>query len=87
VRRAISLAMDREEYIRIFSAGRGRFAPAGAEMEIFTQEEARQLLRYDSEGIAFYFGPEYIFWQGHLKNFSPNKGNRGRLSPEAWLEK
>lgn len=224
VRRAINLAMDREEYIRTFSNGRGKIAPAGSEVETFTQEEAKQMLRYDPEeakrllreagfasggpdlevlytqdygqllvswiqlfqaqmkriginvtlkneerttmsrnrrdgnyqlspspfttlqpeidgtlfamfhpasnanygrvndptltamieatrkepdpakrqdlvrqtgryinegtwGIAFYFGPEYIFWQAHLKGFGPNKGNRGRLSPEAWLDK
>lgn len=49
LRRAINLAMDRDEYIKTFAAGKGRFAPAGVEADTFTQEEARQLLKYDPE--------------------------------------
>jgi len=47
VRQAISFALDRDEFIRTFSAGRGGWALAGAFPDTYTQEEIKQILRYD----------------------------------------
>ena len=47
VRRAVSLALDREEYIKTFAEGEGGLALAGALQDTFAQEEVRQVLRHD----------------------------------------
>jgi peptide/nickel transport system substrate-binding protein len=70
VRKAISLAIDHDEFIKTFTGGRGGLALAGAFPDTFTQEEIRQILPYDpnearrllaeaghSNGVEF----EYMF--------------------------
>lgn len=47
VRRAISLAIDRDEYLRVMEGGKGGWALAGALSDLFTQEEVKQILRHD----------------------------------------
>lgn len=49
VRKAISLSIDRDEFNRVLSAGRGAWGLAGSNAwaDLFTQEEARQILPYD----------------------------------------
>lgn len=47
IRRAVSLALDRGEYIKTFSDGEGGMALAGALQDTFTQEEVRKILRHD----------------------------------------
>ena len=47
LRKALALAINRDEFIQTFSAGKGSPALAGALTDTFTVEEARQMLRYD----------------------------------------
>lgn len=47
LRKALSLSIDRDEFVRLFGAGRGGWALAGVFSGYFTQEEIKQLLRYD----------------------------------------
>jgi peptide/nickel transport system substrate-binding protein len=47
VRKAISLAVDRDEFVKVFSAGQGSWALAGAFPDTFSQEEIHQILKYD----------------------------------------
>ncbi len=50
VRRAISLSIDREEFMKVFQEGRGSLQVPGVYLGYFTQEETRQLQPYDPEG-------------------------------------
>jgi peptide/nickel transport system substrate-binding protein len=47
VRQAMSFALDRDEFVKTFSLGRGGWALSGAFPDTFTQEEMKQFLRYD----------------------------------------
>jgi peptide/nickel transport system substrate-binding protein len=47
VRQAMSFALDRDEFVKTFSLGRGGWALSGAFPDTFTQDEIKQLLRYD----------------------------------------
>lgn len=47
IRRAVSLALDREDFIRTFSEGEGGIGLAGALQDTFTQEEVRRILKHD----------------------------------------
>lgn len=49
VRQAINLSIDRDELVRVMTAGRGQWALAGAVPGYFTPQEIRQLLKYDPE--------------------------------------
>lgn len=49
IRRAIALAVDRDEFIRIFSKGQGTWALSGAFPDTYSQEEIKQILRYDPQ--------------------------------------
>jgi peptide/nickel transport system substrate-binding protein len=47
IRQAISLSIDRDEMVKTFGNGGGQWALAGAIPGLFTDAEARQLLKYD----------------------------------------
>lgn len=47
IRRAVSLALDRGEFIKVFGEGEGGLALAGALQDTFTQEEVKTILRHD----------------------------------------
>jgi peptide/nickel transport system substrate-binding protein len=47
VRRAIDLSINRDEFIRTFSGGNGEWAIAGAAAGLFSQEEIKQIVRFD----------------------------------------
>jgi peptide/nickel transport system substrate-binding protein len=47
VRQALSLAMDRDEFVKTMSDGKGGWALSGAFPDTFTQEEMKQFLKYD----------------------------------------
>ncbi len=47
IRRAFSLAMDRDELIKTFSGGKGLWAFMGALPGAFTQDEIKKVVRYD----------------------------------------
>ena len=47
VRQAISLAMDRDEFIKSIVGGQGAWALAGAFPDTFSQAEIKQILHYD----------------------------------------
>lgn len=49
VRKAIALAVDRDEFIKAFTNGQGTWAISGALDGIFTQEELRSLQKFDPE--------------------------------------
>jgi len=49
VRRAFSLAVDRDEYLQVLNGGKGGWALNSAPAELFTQQEIRQMLRHDPE--------------------------------------
>ncbi len=49
IRRAILLSLDRDELIRVLENGVGRWALAGMFEGFFTQEEIRNILRYDPQ--------------------------------------
>ncbi len=50
VRRAFAMAIDRDEVNRVMSGGKGAWAVTGALPGLFTDEETRQLMRYDPDG-------------------------------------
>jgi peptide/nickel transport system substrate-binding protein len=50
VRKALSMAIDREEFVRTFTAGKGEIAMAGVWPGYFSIEERRSILKYDPEG-------------------------------------
>ncbi len=52
LRKAFSLAMDRDEYIRTFSKGKGQWTLTYAQPGMFTQEETKRILRYDPAEAA-----------------------------------
>lgn len=47
IRKAISLGLDRDEIIKTLFDGKGQWSLAGAADGMFTQDEIKQLLRYD----------------------------------------
>jgi peptide/nickel transport system substrate-binding protein len=47
VRKAISLAIDRDEFIQTFSGGKGSWALFGAFSDTFSQDEIKQMLKTD----------------------------------------
>jgi len=47
LRKAISLGLDRDELLKAAAGGKGGWALAGALPDTFTQEEVKQVLRYD----------------------------------------
>jgi len=47
VRQAISLSIDRDEFIQTFTAGKGGYAMAGASVDTYSQDEMKQLLKTD----------------------------------------
>lgn len=49
VRKAFSLALDRDEFIKTFAGGQGSWALAGAFPDNFTEAETKQILKYDPE--------------------------------------
>ncbi len=49
VRQAVSLAMNRDEWNKVFNDGEGGWALAGALPDTFTQAEVKQILKYDPE--------------------------------------
>lgn len=48
-RRALDLAIDREEFVRTFTKGQGQWAMGGTIPGIFTQEEIKKLVPYNPE--------------------------------------
>jgi peptide/nickel transport system substrate-binding protein len=49
VRQAISYGMDRDELVKVVDLGQGRWALAGALPDTFSQDEIKQILRYDPQ--------------------------------------
>lgn len=49
VRRAVSLALDRDEFARVMNDGKAGYAVAGAFTGYFSEAEMREMLRYDPE--------------------------------------
>jgi len=49
VRKALDLAMDRDEILRTVSGGRGRWSMPGVFPDMFTDEEARRYIKHDPE--------------------------------------
>lgn len=49
VRRAISLALDRDEFMRVVSGGKGTWSMTGSVAGFFSQEETKKILRHDPE--------------------------------------
>jgi peptide/nickel transport system substrate-binding protein len=47
LRRALSLALDRDEFIHTFSGGRGGWAMSDSLPDLWTDQEARRILKYD----------------------------------------
>ncbi len=47
VRKALSRAIDRDEFIKVLAAGQGIWAVAGIVPGIFTQEEIKAMVKYD----------------------------------------
>lgn len=47
VRRAVAMAIDRDELNRVVAGGEGEWAVTGAMHGLFTQEEARQIMKQD----------------------------------------
>jgi len=47
VRQALSLAINRDEFITTFAGGKGAWALPGAGPDTFTQDEIKQILHYD----------------------------------------
>lgn len=52
LRKAFSLALDRDEFIKTFSNGKGQWALTNSQPGMFTPEETKQLLRYDPAEAA-----------------------------------
>ena len=70
VRKAIALGIDRDEFVRTLTAGKGGLALPGAFPDTFSQDEMKQMLRYDpteakrlltEAGFANGLELEYIF--------------------------
>jgi ABC-type transport system substrate-binding protein len=49
VRKALSLRVDRDEFLKVFSGGNGQWALAGSMPGIFSERETKQILSYDPE--------------------------------------
>ncbi len=49
VRRAISLGLNRDEFLQVLFQGKGGWALAGAFQDTYTQAEVKQILKYDPE--------------------------------------
>ena len=49
IRQAIDLCIDRDAFIKTFSAGKGQWALAGATPDLFTQDEVKKMLKHDPE--------------------------------------
>ena len=73
-RRAFSLGTDREEFVRTFTGGQGRWAAAGASPNTFTVEELKQLIPYDPDqsrrllqqgGYQPSYEVEYLYASGY----------------------
>jgi peptide/nickel transport system substrate-binding protein len=47
VRQAVSFAMDRDEFVKTLSDGKGGWALSGAFPDTYSQEEIKQILKYD----------------------------------------
>ena len=47
VRKAISLSVDRDGFLKAIQGGKGKWALAGALPDVFSQDEVHQLLKYD----------------------------------------
>jgi peptide/nickel transport system substrate-binding protein len=47
VRKAFALSIDRDEMIRTFADGRGGWALAAANTDLFTQEEVKKIIKFD----------------------------------------
>lgn len=47
IRKAIALSIDRDEFIRVVASGKGQWAMAGAWPGVFSEEEIKQILKYD----------------------------------------
>lgn len=47
LRKALSLALDRDEFIRTFAGGRGGWAMSDSLPELWTEQEAKQILKFD----------------------------------------
>lgn len=47
VRKAIALAINRDEFLKAFSNGQGEWATAGGVLGLFTHDELKQMLLYD----------------------------------------
>lgn len=47
VRRAMALSINHDEFIKVFAGGNGDWAVAGAPEGLFTQEEIKQIAKYD----------------------------------------
>lgn len=47
VRKALALCINRDELIKVFGAGKGEWAAAGAPAGLFTDQELKQILKYD----------------------------------------
>jgi peptide/nickel transport system substrate-binding protein len=49
IRKAISFALDRDEFVKVMTAGQGAWALAGAFPDTFSDAEVHQMLKYDPE--------------------------------------
>ena len=47
IRKAVSLATDRDEFIKVFASGKGGWALAGADSATYTQQEIKGMVQYD----------------------------------------
>ena len=52
VRRALAYSINRDEIIKTLQCGKGEWALSGALGDTFSQEERRQMLRYDPQEAA-----------------------------------
>jgi len=80
VRKALALALDRDEIIRTLAAGRAKWALAGAFDEVYSEEEVKQILRYDPAEArrllaeAGHGSGLEIEWMYHNQATGPNSG-------------
>ena len=49
IRKAISLGMDRDEFVKVMTSGKGSWALAGAFPDTFSDAEIHQMLKFDPE--------------------------------------
>ena len=49
IRKALSLCINRDEYLKAFSEGKGQWALAASKPDLFTDAELKQILQYDPE--------------------------------------